>query len=290
MTIDELFEQLNENVIVMEEYLNKYCPKDENADVLNAVEYSLYSSGKRLRAFLVLNAAKRYGIMDENIERLAVAIEMIHTYSLVHDDLPCMDDDDTRRGKPSNHKVYGEAGAVLAGDCLLNMAFEVMLGGNITNGYVKAMRAIAAYSGYKGMVGGQYLELINPLGNIGTLLQIAKGKTSALISAATVAVAYYAERSEKEIKLLLEFSENFGIAFQISDDILDYYEEMKCAATITGKYELPYEFNFISFFGMDESKNLLNYYTNLAKSALKSLKLEGCAEDALLDYNISREF
>jgi Geranylgeranyl pyrophosphate synthase len=265
----------------MDFLLKKYFPDSKENQLLLPAAYSLFSGGKRLRSLLIMSAAERYNLHNENIERMAVAIELIHSYSLIHDDLPCMDNDDYRRGKLSCHKKFGEAQALLAGDCLLNLAYEILLAGNFKNNhYSKAINFIAQCAGYNGMIGGQYSEIISSNINISGLLNISKGKTCALFNAAIVSPALYANKSENEIIALQKFADNFGIAFQISDDLIDYQKNNNRENTI----------NFFSVFGVDESKRLLLYYIDLGKQILSELNLDNSIEYDLLMMNANREY
>ena len=196
-----------------------------------SMRYSLLSGGKRLRPRLCLACCEMLGGDIGQALPLACGLEMIHAYSLVHDDLPCMDNDDVRRGKPSNHKVFGEAGAVLAGDALLTHAFEWMLAhapqdGAGLRGYVRAVLAIAKGAGASGMVAGQSLELTGALENASARLEeVHKRKTGALIRAAALSGGLAAEADEAALRALEAFSAHFGALFQITDDILDAEKE-----------------------------------------------------------------
>lgn len=191
----------------------------------SSMEYSLLAGGKRLRPILLMAAAEAVGGRGEDYLTSACAIEMIHTYSLVHDDLPAMDDDDYRRGKPTNHKVYGAGMATLAGDALLTMAFEVLLRQSGISDAVKlsVLREVSEAAGAKGMVGGQAMDLGaqgQPV-NIITLRRMHMGKTGALFRAAVRVGAILAGGDAAELVSLTRYAESFGLAFQITDDILD---------------------------------------------------------------------
>jgi geranylgeranyl diphosphate synthase type II len=203
--------------------------------IYEAMEYSLFTGGKRLRPIIALKA---YEIFDANLEKIlpfAAAIEMIHTYSLIHDDLPSMDDDDFRRGKPTNHKVFGEAMAILTGDGLLNLAFETMLNYTINNShsideykcYVRAMEEISIYSGTNGMIGGQVLDVLGGFENMDELklIYMYRTKTAGLIQASLVSGAIIGGANDEYIEKLRKFGLNLGLAYQIKDDILDYAED-----------------------------------------------------------------
>ncbi|MDE5654488.1 MAG: polyprenyl synthetase family protein [Clostridia bacterium] len=193
--------------------------------IFEALSYGVGNGGKRIRPALCYLGADFCGKDAEYIKNLAVGIEMIHSYSLVHDDLPCMDDDKLRRGKPTAHVVYGEGMAVLAGDALLTMAFEVMLGDKyFDQNMLKAMRYIANMSGVKGMIGGQCLDLANESKEnfgIEELTKLNRLKTSCLIRGALVGSAIRCGADDKEIEALEVYAQNLGEIFQIVDDILD---------------------------------------------------------------------
>lgn len=192
--------------------------------IFDALTYGVTNGGKRIRPALCYLGAEICGKNPDYVKNLAVGIEMIHSYSLLHDDLPCMDDDDLRRGKPTAHVVYGEGMAVLAGDALLNMAFEVMLGGEFDENMRKALQYVAKMSGISGMIGGQCLDLANrSKENFGIreLTRLNKLKTSCLIKAALVGSAIRCGASQNEIAALEVYAEKLGEIFQIVDDILD---------------------------------------------------------------------
>ncbi len=269
---------LTEHASETEKLFGKYFPEKNKAMVLEAAAYGLFGKGKRLRSFLLRCGADRYEICDENTERLAVAVEMIHAYSLIHDDLPCMDNDDMRRGKPSCHKVFGEAGALLAGDCLLNMAYEVMLGGKFTRGYTKACKVIASSAGYSGMIDGQYVELASEFADEKKMFLISALKTGALFKASVLAPALIAERSEAELELLEEFALSFGIAFQLADDLLDEKGEKHTE-----------ELNFVNVLGKEKTQEYLASYSEKASECLRKLGISDGFEERLISFNLSRK-
>jgi geranylgeranyl diphosphate synthase type II len=195
-------------------------------ELSQAMEYSLFTGGKRLRPLMTIKAFEMYNDYIHKSIPFAIAIEMIHTYSLIHDDLPAMDNDDYRRGKLTNHKVFGEAMAILAGDGLLNLAFETMLSatkGSNNNSSIRAMQEIGKASGIRGMIGGQAIDLQSEYETMEeeALLYMYKGKTAALIQAGIVAGAILADAPEEHIETLRDFGLRLGIAYQIQDDLLD---------------------------------------------------------------------
>lgn len=229
MNIKEI---INETINLIDHALDLYTKSETQyiESLYESMRYSLFNGGKRLRPVI---AVKTFQMFDEDVEKVlpyAAAIEMIHTYSLIHDDLPAMDDDDFRRGKPTNHKVYGEAMAILAGDGLLNLAFEVMLKdlnkSSTMEEYNRKGRAIfevARYAGVEGMIGGQVVDLLGCKENMDSdkLRYMYEKKTSNLFQASAVVGAIIGGASQEEVETLRSFALNLGLAYQIQDDILD---------------------------------------------------------------------
>jgi len=225
-------EIINETINLIDHALDLYTKAETQyiESLYESMRYSLFNGGKRLRPVI---AVKTFQMFDEDVEKVlpyAAAIEMIHTYSLIHDDLPAMDDDDFRRGKPTNHKVYGEAMAILAGDGLLNLAFEVMLKdlnkSSTMEEYNRKGRAIfevARYAGVEGMIGGQVVDLLGCKENMDSdkLRYMYEKKTSNLFQASAVVGAIIGGASQEEVETLRSFALNLGLAYQIQDDILD---------------------------------------------------------------------
>ena len=203
----------------------------------------------------------------------ALALEMIHTYSLIHDDLPAMDNDDLRRGKPTNHKIYGEATAILAGDALLTMAFSVLGRENAAPDICGAIiREIADAAGAGGMVGGQALDMAaeNKQISLEELKKLHLGKTGALIRASVRVGAILAGAKEKELTNLTEYAENLGLAFQITDDILDAVGDTATLGKPTGSDEKNHKSTYVSLVGIDKARELAQDAVNRALSALQN--------------------
>lgn len=243
---------------LVDNYLSNYF-KDKgsyNSLIYDAASYSLNVGGKRIRPILFMLVYFMYKGEDKEIIDMAAAIEMIHTYSLIHDDLPCMDNDDLRRGKPTNHKVYGENIAVLAGDALLNEAMILLMDFSIKHGKdaLVAAREIAYAAGADGMIGGQVVDIINERKRISKeeLNYMHLKKTGELIRSSIVAGAILAEADKSEIDLLNKFGMNLGLAFQIKDDILDVTGDVEKL----GKNTLAdvNKSNFITMYGLEECK------------------------------------
>ena len=226
--IDIIDNKLRESISIDCKYQNK---------ILEAMEYSLFTGGKRIRPLIAISTYESFDDNIDNILPYATAIEMIHTYSLIHDDLPAMDNDDFRRGKLTNHKVFGESMAILAGDGLLNLAFETMLHDilckqNCEKDYLKkiaAMNKIAKYSGVKGMIGGQVVDLTSSNQDMdkSKLYFMYKSKTAGLFQASVVAGAILGNANQDEINTLTEYALNLGLAYQIQDDFFDTSEDEK---------------------------------------------------------------
>ncbi|MBQ9370108.1 MAG: polyprenyl synthetase family protein [Clostridia bacterium] len=223
--------------------LEKTMNELKGGPLVSAMKYATNGGGKRLRPFLLLIAAEMGGLTYDDVYPLMVGIELVHTYSLVHDDLPCMDDDDMRRGRPSTHAVYGEAIGVLAGDALLNYAYEYMLG-NATKaknigGYITAISCIMVRAGYMGMVGGQSYDVdeeIKKQFKREDYINMYSAKTGALFQAALGAGAFVAGLSEDKLTALLKCGTYLGVAFQLKDDLDDIKQDEKGA---DGKEKKP---------------------------------------------------
>lgn len=257
----------------------------ENQLVFDAMQYSLTAGGKRIRPALLLAAVDYIGGDIKDAIPYACALEYIHTYSLIHDDLPAMDNDDLRRGKPTNHKVYGEAMAILAGDGLLNTAFEIMSrdieyrshNDMDTKGYIKAMRTIATAAGVNGMIGGQTAD-ITKTGSLDSLPSdeakdilkyIHENKTGKLIEAAVVSGLQIAGASEETIEDFTIYAYNLGLAFQIADDILDQEGKKEDLGKTIGKDEKDNKITYVSIYGLDKAKELLEITSRKAANAIE---------------------
>lgn len=231
MAFTKEYEQLK---IRIEDFLTKHIDSLKNIPepLFSSMKYSIKSGGKRIRPILFLVIYEMFGgVVNDSIEKIACALECIHTYSLIHDDLPCMDNDDLRRGKPTNHKQFNEYTAILTGDALLNLSYEFMFQAaestNYDNKILKACKIISEKVGSGGLIAGQILDMESNFDeNLlpGKLNYIYQHKTSDLFSAASLAAGIIAGASEKDLNILDEYANNFGYAFQIYDDIMDYTE------------------------------------------------------------------
>ncbi len=250
-------------------YIDTADVGDENLRA--AMRYSLTSGGKRLRPLLIFAAADAISADGEQYMNSALAIEMIHTYSLIHDDLPALDNDDLRRGKPTNHKAYGEATAILAGDALLTMAFSLLTRENTSPEICRQIiREIADAAGAGGMVGGQALDMAaeNKQISLEELKKLHLGKTGALIRAAVRVGAILAAADAKELAALTSYAENLGLAFQITDDILDAVGDTAILGKPTGSDEKNHKSTYVSLVGIDQARQLAQDAVTRALAAL----------------------
>lgn len=263
----------------IEEALVKYLPSENclEKNLIQSMEYSLTAGGKRIRPLLVLEFCVLCGGNIDEAMPMACAVEMIHTYSLIHDDLPCMDNDDFRRGRPSNHKVYGEDIALLAGDALQSLAFQTATS-NITpvNAYkvLQAVNNLSKYCGANGMVGGQVIDIENEgkKASIDIIKEMDRKKTGAIIKSACEMGCIIAGASNKEIESAKTFGESLGLAFQIQDDILDVTADQTKLGKPVGSDKDNDKSTYVSLLGLEECRKLVDQLTEKAISSLDSFK------------------
>lgn len=261
------------------ELLTCFERKFDTPDIIvSAMKYSLFAGGKRLRPMLMKETCRCLDGEVGDVMPLACAIEMIHTYSLIHDDLPAMDNDDLRRGKPTNHKVYGENMAILAGDALLNYAMETGVAGipvdpTKTFHYIKALSFLAESAGINGMIGGQTGDILSEDQAINEekLYYIHAHKTGALIKASVLCGAFIAKATSDERSALEIYSEKIGLAFQIVDDILDITGDEKALGKPTGSDEKNHKTTFVSLYGMASSEEKIRELEETALDALETI-------------------
>ena len=259
----------------------------------SSMEYSLMAGGKRLRPVLLMAAAEAVGGRGEEYLTSACAIEMIHTYSLIHDDLPAMDNDDYRRGKLTNHKVYGAGMATLAGDALLTLAFEVLLRQHGVSDAVKltVLREVSEAAGAKGMVGGQAMDLgaEGQQVNIITLRRMHMGKTGALFRAAVRAGAILAGGDAAELVSLTRYAESFGLAFQITDDILDVTGATEDIGKPAGSDERNHKTTYVTLATLPGAEKMARDAVATAVEALTPLGDRADFLRALAEFLLSRK-
>ncbi|PTU86229.1 geranyl transferase [Staphylococcus pasteuri] len=266
--------QMNDLINEINIALKETIPQSNlNTDLEESMLYSLNAGGKRLRPVLLLLTLDMLEVDYQKGMQTALALEMIHTYSLIHDDLPAMDNDDYRRGKLTNHKVYGEWKAILAGDALLTKAFDLVSNDTNINDTtkIKVIQRLAYASGHLGMVGGQTLDMQSEdkAIDLSTLEAIHRTKTGALLTFAIMSAVDIAHTDEQTSEMLNEFSDHLGLMFQIKDDLLDIYgDEQKLGKKVGSDLEND-KSTYVSLLNKDGAEEKLNYHKN---EVLKSLE------------------
>ena len=291
-------DEMKERIGHIEAVLDWYLPRPEGLQktVLTAMNTTVKSGGKRLRPMLMEETYHMFGGEGEVIEPVMAAIEMIHTYSLIHDDLPALDNDDYRRGKKTCHIVYGEDMAILAGDALLNYAYETaskafdMAKGQETERVIQAMKILASKPGIYGMIGGQTadVELEGTPLTMEQILFIHKNKTSALIEACMMIGAVLAGADEDEVKRMEQCGEAIGLAFQIQDDILDLVGDEEEIGKPVGSDERNHKVTYVTLKGLEQSKEDVREISMKAIDILKDYDQENGYLTRLTEYLISR--
>ena len=296
----DISQQIAERVEHLNEILCEYLPKEEGFQktIFEAMNYSIMAGGKRLRPMLMEETFKMFGGTSEVIKPFMAAIEMIHTYSLVHDDLPAMDNDEYRRGKKTTHAVYGEAMGILAGDALLNYAYETAIKAfeiepqNTNIG--KALAVLSRKAGVYGMVGGQVVDVENEKNHKmvvsrGELDFIYALKTGALIESSMMIGAILGGATEDELMLVQKSAAKLGLAFQIQDDILDVTSTLEKLGKPIGSDEKSHKVTYVTFEGIDKSKKDVELFSEEACRCLASLRRDDEFLQQLFRYLINRE-
>lgn len=267
-----MFKVTFQRYLTMIEQFLAQLPWDK--EILNqSMYYSLIGGGKRIRPVLALASAEAVGGDPETILPAAVSLELIHTYSLIHDDLPAMDNDDYRRGRLSNHKVFGEANAILAGDALLTYAFELLAdpGAGQPERQLRIIREVAVAAGKDGMVGGQVADVAGEgkTLNLDEIEEIHKGKTGALLTASARLGGILAGGTEQQVKALTDYAQALGLAFQIKDDILDVVGNSEILGKPAGSDLRQGKATYVSLLGLEGAEHQLHAQILKAQSALK---------------------
>jgi len=270
--LSKLIKLINKNLLKYLKYKNEFP-----SVIFKAVRYSVFAGGKRIRPVLLLLTSKAYGMNIKYVMPVACGIEMIHTYSLIHDDLPAMDNDDYRRGKLTSHKKFGEAIAILAGDALLTKAFETFCECNrfiSDEKLLKVIKLISDASGINGMVGGQAADILFENKNVSkkTLDFIHSHKTGALIKASILSGAILSGADKNELKLWDRFGEIVGLIFQITDDILDVTSTTKKLGKTAGKDAKQKKATFPAIYGLEKSRKIVLKLLLEAKKILYKIK------------------
>ena len=280
----------------VEQALRAVVPRRTPARLKRAMDYSLLAGGKRLRPVLVMAAAEAVGVPAARVLPTACAFECLHTYSLIHDDLPAMDDDDLRRGRPTCHKAFDEATAILAGDGLLTLAFELVadnaaLAGVRAKSVVEAGRILACAAGAEGMVGGQMADLLGEGKKLGlaALKAVHAGKTGALITGALEAGAVLAGASPAQRRALADYGAHVGLAFQVADDILNVEGDAKKLGKATGSDAARGKSTYPGLLGLQKAKKTAQHELEAGLAALKTLGRRGEPLAALARFVVERD-
>jgi len=294
--VSDFKDYLKARVALVDDALNQYLPvvSETPRTIHQAMRYSVFAGGKRLRPVLTLAAAEACGGSTENAMAPACAVEMMHTYSLVHDDLPGMDNDDLRRGRPTSHKVYGEGMAVLAGDALLTEAFITLASTPPTDRYSlqDILLEFAVCGGSKKLIGGQVLDLEGEDQdlNLEELIQIHENKTAALLTTSLRLGGMTANAAAGQLSALTDFGYNLGLAFQVIDDILDVTQSTEKLGKTAGKDEAANKATYPAILGLEESKAEAKRLTQKALDALDVFGDQGEHLEAIAHYLLDRDY
>ena len=269
--------KLIKNAKKIDKFLINYLNRQDRSLLINPMKYGVISGGKKIRSTVILSAGKIFNLDQRKLINICAAVECIHSYSLIHDDLPCMDDDSIRRGKPSTHIKFGEASAVLAGNSLLTLAFEIIADKNyLINLQSKneIIKSLAFCSGHTGIAGGQELDLKfeNKKKNLKQIIDMQKKKTGKLFNFCLYAVGVLAKRNNKEKKFLSVLGEEIGLLFQLVDDFLDIRGSKQLVGKTIRKDNKKGKSTLINLMGYEKA---YNYANNLKKKILLKLKKHG---------------
>ncbi len=276
--------------------LNRYIQKSAGADrLVEAMRYSLMAGGKRIRPILCLASAEAVGGESEEAVPAACALEMIHTYSLIHDDLPAMDNDDLRRGKPTCHIAFGEATAILCGDALLTLAFQILSESPATGKpsalkRLEIVRLLASAAGYRGMIQGQMLDIASEGSrlSLSDLMSLHGLKTGAMIEASVRCGAMLGGASPRQLDQLSHYAQQIGLAFQVSDDILNIEGDPKVLGKSVGTDQLRQKNTFPAVLGLDQSKKLADQLIRRSIGAIETFDEKSTPLRAIARYIVER--
>ena len=276
--------RLKKNAKKIDNFLIKFLKKQKKSLLVTPMKYGVIAGGKKIRTTIIFDTAKLFKIKDNKLLEICAAVECIHSYSLIHDDLPCMDDDSIRRGKPSTHKKFGEATAVLAGNSLLTLAFEIISENNSLSLKQKneIIILLSNCSGHTGIAGGQQLDLKfeNKKKSFNKIVDMQRKKTGKLFSFCLQSVAILANKNKKEKKALGKLGEEIGLLFQLSDDFLDIKGSKNLVGKPIKKDKKKGKSTLVSLMGYE---NTLRYALNLKKKILIKLKKHGKNADNLIN-------
>lgn len=290
-----LQDALNSTSQAIEKFLDPLIsvPNGPEGRVVQAMRHALFAGGKRVRPFLVFASATLFGVNQYHARRVAAAVECVHTYSLIHDDLPAMDDDDLRRGKPTVHKKFDEATAILAGDALLTLAFEMLADVDThpdAGVRLNLITALSQAAGYKGMVGGQMMDMSaeNLPKNQNSIYRLQQMKTGALISFSVEAGAILGQASNRDFQHLAAFARDLGLAFQIADDILDVESSEQEAGKAVGKDSEAGKATLVSLMGVERARQQADMLSQQSIEHLKEYGEEASLLRAIAHFAINR--
>jgi len=288
--IDKKNQQIN---VALEKILHASIPSEP---IVEAMKYSLMAGGKRIRPVLCLAAAEAVGGKPQAVLPAACALEIVHTYSLIHDDLPAMDNDDLRRGKPTCHVAFDEATAILAGDALLTLAFQVLSSvqsttGNQASGWLKVIHIISTAAGYRGMIRGQMLDMAAEGQHltVDELKSMHVLKTGALIEASLLCGALLADARKRQMDILKTYARSIGLAFQVTDDILNVEGNPKIMGKAVGTDELREKSTYPAILGLERSRQFAKDLVDEALQALEVFDKKADPLRALATYIIDRK-
>ena len=275
-------------------FLKKYINSQKYSQLMSPMKYGLFPGGKKIRSKILIDLGSLFSINYKTLVTIGSAVECIHAYSLIHDDLPCMDDDNIRRGKPSTHIKYGESTAVLAGNSLLTMAFEILASRQLKlNDKIKInlIRKLSECSGHLGIAGGQYLDLSYERKKISKnkIIEMEIKKTGRLFSFCCAAPAIIKKKNIKEINFFEQIGSKIGLLFQIADDLIDYKGNVKIAGKKTQKDKKKGKATLINLLGYDDS---IKYCDNIIKNIIKDLNRYGSNSKQIsstLNYILKRK-
>ena len=287
--------KLSKNAKKIDQFLIKFLKRQKQSLLVKPMKYGVISGGKKIRSTIILDTGKIFNIKEKKLLNICAAVECIHSYSLIHDDLPCMDDDAIRRGKPSTHIKFGEASAVLAGSSLLTLAFEIIADKNyLLNSSIKneIIRSLASCSGHTGVAGGQELDLKfeNKKKNINQIIDMQKKKTGKLFNFCLYAVVAVARKTEKEKKSFSSLGDEIGLLFQLADDFLDQKGSKKLVGKPVKKDNKKGKSTLLNLMG---EKKAYSYAYNLKKKILRNLEKHGKkAKDLIntIEFILERKF
>ena len=286
---------LNKNATQTEIFLKKYLRRQDKSELLKAMKYGLLGGGKKIRSSIIISTGKLFNLKTKDLINICGAVECIHSYTLIHDDLPCMDDDKTRRGKPSTHIKFGESTAVLAGNSLLTLAFEMITDKEYKINFkskTELVKEIALCSGHAGVAGGQYLDLSFEKKKklLRQIIDMQKKKTGKLFAFCCFATGVIANKENKEKKTLKNLGEDIGLLFQLADDFIDFKGSKKIAGKSTKKDQKKGKSTVISLVGYEKANS---FALQLKKNILSKLRKHGKKANDLIntvEFILERNF